>query len=113
MKRKDKEKKNITKFKNDLKALGEEEINKHVKKNLHYYLSNALRISEYYGKLWIKYVGFNFTLIAFFISMLIFYIPFLSDLYPLFWGYIVGVFSIGFILYLIPYLYLFFINTMD
>ena len=62
-----------------------EKINSTVKlvdgldKNLVNYLSLALRNTHYYGNLRIKYVSFNFTFTAFFVSILAIFISFILD----------------------------------
>ena len=52
-----------------------EKLNEYIEQNLSGYLTNAIRLALYYGNLRIRYVGFNFTLIAFFVSILAFYMP--------------------------------------
>lgn len=80
--------------------LTENDINAYIRDNLQNYLSNALRITHYYGNLRIKYVGFNFTLTAFYISTIGILISIVLRMDPsLLWG--VLPLGIGFLSYII------------
>lgn len=76
-----------------------------IKKNLPNYLSNALRINQYYGNLRIKYVTMNFTFLALFASILAIYISLLADFYLSLW-YIELPIIIGLVLYFIYFIIL-------
>lgn len=52
----------------------------YIEKNLSGYLANALRITHYYGNLRIKYLGFNYSVIAFFASTIAIYMSFSASI---------------------------------
>ena len=76
-----------------------------IKKNLPNYLSNALRINQYYGNLRIKYVRINFTFLALFASILAIYISLMANFNLSLW-YVGLPIIIGLILYFIYFIIL-------
>jgi len=97
----DNEKKNDNTIKL-IDKLTENDINDYIRDNLQNYLSNALRITHYYGNLRIKYVGFNFTLTAFYISTIGILISIVLRMDPsLLWSVLpLGIGFLSYIIYL-------------
>ena len=91
-------KNNTEGIKEMLKEFNENNLDKYVKKNLTGYLSNALRITQYYGNLRIKYLSFNYTLIGFYASIIAIFISLSALINP--WLSISGLpIIIGLIIY--------------
>jgi len=80
------------------KNFNENNLDEYVNKNITSYLSNALRITHYYGNLRIKYLGFNYTLIGFYVSTIAIFISISGVINP--WLSISGIpIIIGLVIY--------------
>jgi hypothetical protein len=82
------------------------DLNDDIQKDLSSNLSFALRITNYYGNLRIKYDTFNFTFIAFFVSILAIFISIMIDSILPLWHVVLPIFM-GLILYSTNFLILF------
>jgi len=75
-----------TKLINDVfKNFNKDNVSQYAKNNLDEYLSEANKITHYYGNLRIRYLGFTVNFIAFFISTITFYMTLVLSLNPILW----------------------------